>query len=67
MNVNVCDRCGKKINRIEEANERDEEWRYGIVRECYPYPTRLEVDLCLNCKKDLAKWLKEKGGAFSDE
>lgn len=62
----VCDRCGQTIklfgyddNMHYEMSQRDDSWRYEITKDCYPYPDKIKIDLCINCKKDLLKWLKE--------
>ena len=60
MKINKCDKCGKSYDSMEEAKEislHEDNWRYSIVRDNYPYPES-KVDLCLDCRKKLAEWLK---------
>ncbi len=64
MKIKVCDRCHKEIRwdltLTDDDFKNDEAWRYMITKYCHPYPERIEIDLCLNCKKELAKWLRGK-------
>ena len=54
----LCDRCGKVISFLNsELIKEKEAWRYEIIRDCHPYPDKITIDLCLDCKKDLVKWL----------
>lgn len=56
--VKLCDRCGKVIPFLNpELTNEKEAWRYKIIRDCHPYPDTITIDLCLDCKKDLVKWL----------
>lgn len=58
----TCDRCGEVIPLNKELSDKefkDGYWRYEIRKDRYPYPDIIEIDLCLNCKKDLIEnWLK---------
>ena len=59
--VKVCDRCGKIIKLFDDALEyKEEAWRYEITKDCHPYPDKINIDLCFDCKKDLVHWLKDK-------
>jgi hypothetical protein len=57
----TCDRCGEVIplyQKLPDKEFKDGYWRYEVRKDCYPYPD-IEIDLCLNCKKDLVEnWLK---------
>ena len=58
MNVKVCDRCGEKI--VLDLTDKDfieGDWRYKVIKDCYPYPESITIDLCLNCKRKLHIWL----------
>lgn len=56
--VKICDRCG----RIVELLYQDDSWRYEIIKDCHPYPVKIKIDLCNDCKKDLKRWLGRKRG-----
>lgn len=62
MKIRVCDRCRREIKTIDlsltDDDFKDGAWRYTVIQDCHPYPEKIEIDLCLNCKKELAKWLK---------
>ena len=53
----ICDRCGQTIKLFEYEPDKDEAWRYEVIKDCHPYPDRLKIDLCNDCKKDLIRWL----------
>ena len=55
----VCDRCGKIISSYDAGlSYKEDVWRYEITKDCHPYPDKVKVDLCFDCKKDLVRWLK---------
>lgn len=56
-NAKICDRCGQTIKLFECEPDKDETWRYEVIKDCHPYPDRLKIDLCKDCKKDLVRWL----------
>jgi hypothetical protein len=56
-NAKICDRCGQTIKLFEYEPDKDEAWRYEVIRDCHPYPDRVKIDLCKDCKKDLVRWL----------
>ena len=47
----------KKPNAMIGHKYKDEAWRYEVIKDCHPYPDRLKIDLCKDCKKDLIRWL----------
>ena len=55
MIAKKCDRCG---SLYEEKLDCRDVWRYNVTKDCYPYPDKIELDLCYNCKYDLEQWLK---------
>ena len=58
----ICDRCGQTIKLFEnKLSYQDEAWRYEIIKDCHPYPDKIKIDLCSDCKKDLKRWLGRKG------
>lgn len=60
MKVNKCDRCGRIISLDDGMDLYDAKkhwWRYDIEYDAHPYPAE-KLDLCINCKKDLYKWIK---------
>jgi len=57
----VCDRCGKVIPFLsKELLTEKEAWRYEITKDCHPYPDVITIDLCLDCKRDLMRWLEKR-------
>lgn len=57
----ICDRCGQTIKLFEdELSYQDEAWRYEITKDCHPYPDKIKIDLCSDCKSDLKRWLGRK-------
>lgn len=60
MKAYVCDRCNKVINELNDDHPFDNTiWRYEILMDTHPYPDKIKVDLCWDCKKELVKWLRE--------
>lgn len=60
MIVTKCDRCGRTFSLKDEIDLYDAKrpwWRYDIKYDAHPYPTQ-KLDLCINCKEDLYKWIK---------
>ena len=56
-----CDRCGKLCEgfpSVSDCSLFDDWWRYSLIRDNHPYPEE-KLDLCVNCKRSLAKWFKE--------
>ena len=54
-----CDRCGKYYPVELPSIKYDEEWwRYEIRKDCYPYSYDDRVELCIECRKKLYKWIK---------
>lgn len=59
MKAMKCDRCGKVFVPSEDAERisfYDKYWRYDVYFDEHPYPSE-KIDLCLNCKKALYKWM----------
>lgn len=56
-NVKQCDRCGTLIVPFSLKFEEYEKgyWRYDVIKDC-PHEI-IKIDLCHNCKKELAEWL----------
>lgn len=60
MDAKRCDRCGAFFSPMEDSKGsrwEDEWWRYYIGKDNHPYGTT-ELDLCLNCRKELYRWIK---------
>ena len=54
----ICDRCGQTIKLFEDdIPYENDAWRYEITKDCHPYDTKIKIDLCSDCKKDLKRWL----------
>ena len=53
-----CDRCGK-LYSIDLFSNLDKEWNgLKVYKECIPDYKSDYLDLCDDCKKKLAEWLK---------
>jgi len=53
-----CDRCNQLYSPTAFLNDTTGEWwRFSVSKDCHPYPER-RFDLCPECKKKLAKWMK---------
>lgn len=48
-----CDRCGSVFKM--DYTSKKEPWRYRIKKDYMD-----EVDLCLECRKELVRWLNDK-------
>ena len=60
--IKKCDRCGQTIKLFDdELSYQDEACRYEIIKDCHPYPDKIKIDLCSDCKKDLKLWLGRNG------
>ena len=58
MEALQCDRCGKYYS-IDLFSNLDKEWTsYKIIKENVPDYKSRKIDLCDDCKKKLAEWLK---------
>lgn len=70
MTAKKCDRCGSfydpytldSCQLITEHSSKDsssEAFRYEVIKDCHPYPDTIKIDLCINCKSELIKWLNK--------
>lgn len=61
MKIMKCDRCGKVFDPSEDAEHysfnNDKYWRYDVYFNEHPYYPSEKIDLCLDCKKALYKWM----------
>ena len=54
----ICDRCGRFYSiELFSINYEEKWWRYEITKDNHPYGAE-KVDLCIDCRKKLYKWLK---------
>lgn len=65
MNTKKCDRCGKHYDDIKGFGTSDY-YGYKVFKDCYTYD-KTEIELCLDCKKDLVQWLKGVGAEDKDK
>lgn len=56
-NAKQCDRCKKLYSLPISFMTVDEWWRFSVSKDCHPYP-EIKFDLCPECLKKLAEWLK---------
>lgn len=60
MEAKQCDRCGNYYS-IDLFSNLDKEWNsYKIIKENVPDYRSRNIDLCDDCKKKLAEWMKGK-------
>ena len=57
-----CDRCGKlyELKFLDEVDYRADWWRFILSKDMHPYG-EVKIDLCNECRKNLAEWYKNGG------